>query len=650
MVKKVILIVSIIFLLVLSSIIPVTFGFNVKRSNEDFSGCNYYFDRHLYLKYFDCYNVDEIPSFIEQPYDDTSEEHDSSSEPVMSLHEESTQLSDGLMDSPWPMYCHDTHHTGRSPYDTTNTWGEIWRFKIFGHAAGPTIDENGTIYIGGQNFYAVYPNGTLKWSYDSNGWIGGSHPAIDENGIIYFGTVYGDPNYLYALNQNGILKWKYSVSNHIYSSPAIGEDGTIYFGCDNHNIYALYPNGTLKWSYKTGNYVLSSPAIGDDGTVYCGSHDTYLYALYPNNGTLKWRYKTGHWIRTAPCIGNDGTIYVVSLDDHLHAVNPDGTRKWTTNVGAGTSPTIGQDGTIYCGYTKLYAINPTNGSVKWTFDIGGTMRGGTPCNSVDGTIYVGTSDGGKLIAINPDGTEKWREKIGTCESPPAIGKDGTVYVGSDNDRLYAFGLVELQAYANGPYYGLIDEPVQFKGSASGGYSPYTSWHWDFGDGYISKEQNPIHIYTEVGNYNVTLTVTDNTGNTSIDHTSAWIQDGNSPPDRPTIKGPTYGKFFEEYDYTFSTTDPEGTPVWYYIDWDDPYSENPGWIGPSPSGGKIVRTHWWGSGTFIIKCKAKDPYGDEGPWGELKVIMPRNKATYNLHIFGFLERFLNAFSIIQLLLN
>ena len=35
------------------------------------------------------------------------------------------------------------------------------------------------------------------------------------------------------------------------------------------NLYAINSNGTLKWSYGTGD--LSSPAIGDDGTVYFGS-------------------------------------------------------------------------------------------------------------------------------------------------------------------------------------------------------------------------------------------------------------------------------------------------------------------------------------------------------------------------------------------
>jgi outer membrane protein assembly factor BamB len=129
-----------------------------------------------------------------------------------------------------------------------------------------------------------------------------------------------------------------------------------------------------------------------------------------------------------PSIASDGTIYVVSLDSYLHAVNPDGTQKWSTDVGAGTSPTIGRDGTIYAGYSTLYAVNPTNGSVKWTFDVDGAIKGSTPCNSIDGTIYFGS--GCWLYAVNPDGTLKWRKQIANefIDSAPAIGEDGTVYV------------------------------------------------------------------------------------------------------------------------------------------------------------------------------------------------------------------------------
>ena len=38
-----------------------------------------------------------------------------------------------------------------------------------------------------------------------------------------------------------------------------------------------------------------------------------------------------------------------------------------------------------------------------------------------------------------------------------------------------------------------------------------TWLWDFGDGETSAEQNPSHRYVKFGNYSVTLTVTDNEG-------------------------------------------------------------------------------------------------------------------------------------------
>lgn len=39
----------------------------------------------------------------------------------------------------------------------------------------------------------------------------------------------------------------------------------------------------------------------------------------------------------------------------------------------------------------------------------------------------------------------------------------------------------------------------------------TSWEWDFGDGTTSEEQNPIHVYEEPGDYDVSLTATNDDG-------------------------------------------------------------------------------------------------------------------------------------------
>ncbi len=44
-----------------------------------------------------------------------------------------------------------------------------------------------------------------------------------------------------------------------------------------------------------------------------------------------------------------------------------------------------------------------------------------------------------------------------------------------------------------------------------------AWHWDFGDGSVSLEQNPAHRYAESGVYTVRMTVVDDLGGVSTDY-------------------------------------------------------------------------------------------------------------------------------------
>jgi plastocyanin len=55
--------------------------------------------------------------------------------------------------------------------------------------------------------------------------------------------------------------------------------------------------------------------------------------------------------------------------------------------------------------------------------------------------------------------------------------------------------------------------VTFTGTAAGGTPPYT-YSWDLGDGGSSTDQNPSHTYSQVGGYNVVLTVHDSASGTA----------------------------------------------------------------------------------------------------------------------------------------
>ncbi len=84
----------------------------------------------------------------------------------------------------------------------------------------------------------------------------------------------------------GTKKWEFQTGNDVWSSPAIGSDGTVYVGSNDDKLYAINPDGTKKWEFQTGGSVGSSPAIGSDGTVYVGSHDHKLYAIYIESAGL----------------------------------------------------------------------------------------------------------------------------------------------------------------------------------------------------------------------------------------------------------------------------------------------------------------------------------------------------------------------------
>jgi outer membrane protein assembly factor BamB len=90
----------------------------------------------------------------------------------------------------------------------------------------------------------------------------------------------------------------------------------------------------------------------------------------------------------------------------------------------------------HTGLSPFSTANDT-GVQKWAFAATDAVSS-SPAVGADGTIYVGSADD-NLYAVNPsDGTQKWAFTTGgAAYSSPAIGKDGTIYVGSFDDNLYA---------------------------------------------------------------------------------------------------------------------------------------------------------------------------------------------------------------------
>lgn len=78
---------------------------------------------------------------------------------------------------------------------------------------------------------------------------------------------------------------------------------------------------------------------------------------------------------------------------------------------------------------------PDKARLKWKFKTGVAVAS-SPALGSDGTVYVGSSDS-SLYALSADGALKWKFPTGGAVSSPVLGSDGTLYVGSWDHYVYA---------------------------------------------------------------------------------------------------------------------------------------------------------------------------------------------------------------------
>ena len=178
-----------------------------------------------------------------------------------------------------------------------------------------------------------------------------------------------------------------------------------------------------------------------------------VFALSPQGAEL-WRFDGGPGsLRAAPALDEDGGLYFGKelAKDQFYALNPDGSQKWNVGIDVVVvntpvdvfSPAIGANGDVYFPvdairtHGLLVCLDAEDGSEKWRFETDGGLQS-SPLVGFDETIYIGTRSN-KLIAINPDGTQRWVFDMptGSILSSPPIADNGTLYFGSNDTRLYA---------------------------------------------------------------------------------------------------------------------------------------------------------------------------------------------------------------------
>jgi outer membrane protein assembly factor BamB len=263
------------------------------------------------------------------------------------------------------------YHTSYSFVSTTEDGQILWYipFATGCHHSTANINDEGVLYIGLSGRYSAIDlaNAEILWDYPVGTYSGGSTPALGPDGTVYINlSSTGEYGSLVALNPNGTVKWKtseYGFSMH----PIVGENGTIYGASRiydkegfNAALTAFAPNGDPIWHFYIPETVCTyvSPALGTDGTIYFGTvrnsseaQETNFYAVNPD-GTLKWShpiYKDGYpRICSTPIVDSNNNVYFCADTGRCYAFDQDGSKLWEylvlDNYWLRSSPVIADDG------------------------------------------------------------------------------------------------------------------------------------------------------------------------------------------------------------------------------------------------------------------------------------------------------------------
>lgn len=323
----------------------------------------------------------------------------------------------------------------------------------------------------------------VQWTAAIGGAVkSGSSAALSPDGstVYMLSSMSGDDVAVLKAyhTSNGSLKWTFDISKgmqdgsataiakDIFSSPSVSSDGSVNIvvrdlqsTSGSRNLYVLSVNadGTKKWHYAGGgnkNLYAVTPAVDADGNVYVGHRGGALWKI-SSTGICTELASEGLFDMTAGfSISKSGVLYGAgkgNLGLFAYDVHADAT-KWVYNSDFGSASaaltgalrsaaaTIGADGTVYYVTDQttggaILALNP-DGSEKWKYQTNGEIPDGGVVLAADGTVYAngGRKPSAGIFALNgADGTLKWEYSVGDdVMSVPLLDDRGYVhFVASD---------------------------------------------------------------------------------------------------------------------------------------------------------------------------------------------------------------------------
>jgi len=530
----------------------------------------------------------------------------------------------------WPMLGHDSQHTGCSTCTAPNEDKVNWSYGTGSEIRfSSSVVVNDMLYIGTGEIQSIDKLDIDKIK---------NKPVLKIfNDCMK--TTYAETGGIFCINtETGEKVWDF-VTVGVASSTPVVYNGNVYVLTTSTETYQGYlycidaETGEEQWSSLYAN-LITSPLIYNDNLYVeiadISTNSGMLLCLNPSNGEEIWNHSAGYnnfAMYSAPA-GYDGKLYYVTInssDIELHSIDETtGQENWKINLTkmelglVVSSPVVDENGVFVMSmesyslnetvWSVLFCIDANNGDVLWKyvmdeFDI--SLTSPSVANDVVYFSYVENYwEYGGIACVNADDGEViWDERLNydffTVSSPSIA--DGKMFIGGMN-------LLEVASFIN--CYNIETGAL--------------IWRHSIGElSMVDTSPAIVDGKTFIADYGGTI----------------FAFSDNNPPNAPVIEGPEKGKLKTALDYSFSSKDIDGDDIAeFIINWGDNISDEIV-TGPFSSGEEIIVNHTWAEkGTYLIKAKAKDLFGDESNWSEFEINIPRTRISLNTWYQWLLERF------------
>lgn len=376
--------------------------------------------------------------------------HDASDNPINGTPgaQNSVYLAENVMPTPTP-----------TPTPTL-TPDIVWQFQAASasYINQPVAAKDGTIYFGAPNdatgiprLYAIGSDGVEKWHHNDEitgfgetaGFGVPTTPAVSDDGAVYFGHL---SSWITALNPDGTLWWQYDAGR--VNGVSVDKDGNVYATSDNKMINKIGLDGSKKWQVQNPfTFGFTPVTIPGDKDVYLAADSAGLpefYRLASVDGSVVWqnRISDNYQYQAFDLVYDKGTnqFYTATTAGHIISVNrSDGaidSHLFAFGATATTKVTIFNDVLVVgvdfsaqnpASGSVVFGLNKTDKSVTWTFPVDSPVNREIVVNAA-GNLYF-TTPKGKVYSLDKDGKERWVFDLGAAtELYPILGENA-VFIG-----------------------------------------------------------------------------------------------------------------------------------------------------------------------------------------------------------------------------